>query len=113
MGNANMKGVKDAYSDLIQRGYENVEIFDEVALKGEWLKKYKEANYQFRELTNEWTKFLTNDEVSRTMIYQLNKKWAEKLVEDHLSRIGYHPPNSKPFLQQLHPNAMDAICHGY
>ena len=87
MGNANMKGVKDAYSDLIQRGYENVEIFDEVALKGEWLKKYKEANYQFRELTNEWTKFLTNDEVSRTMIYQLNKKWAEKLVEDDYTVI--------------------------
>lgn len=87
MGNEKMKGVKDAYKELIQQGYENIEIFDEIALKGNWLKEYREANSQFRELTNEWTKFLTTDKVSQTMMYQLNKKWAQKLVEEHYTVI--------------------------
>lgn len=82
MGNESMKGVRDVYKELVTKGYKNVEIFDELSLKGEWLVKYKNASDEMKILTNNWDTWLTNNEILQTKMYQLNKEWAQKLANE-------------------------------
>lgn len=58
MGNENMKGVRDAYKELIQKGYENIEIFDEVALKGNWLNDLNIAQQEMKALSSHLGRYL-------------------------------------------------------
>ena len=87
MGNENMKGVKDAYMDLIQRGYDNVEIFDPLSLSDDWLNNFQLAEREMRKLSIQLGRYLNNEELAKTKMFQLNKKWAQKLVEESYTVI--------------------------
>ena len=82
MGDETMKGVRDVFSELQMKGYRNIEIFDESVLTGDWLIRYREASMEMELLTEGWTKWLDNTEISKTKMYQLNREWAQMLKNE-------------------------------
>ncbi len=82
MGNAENKGVRDVYNELVSQG-KNVEIFDKSSLKGKWYDDFdmaeKEMIERVKKNGNQW---LDNNQLMTTEMYQLNKRWAQKLVDE-------------------------------
>ncbi len=82
MGNAEITGVRNAYSELKNIQKVDVEIFDASSLTGIWKTKFDDALTEFAQKTNNWTTKLTNQELLQLKIYKVNKEWAQHLVDD-------------------------------
>ncbi|WP_302304955.1 hypothetical protein [Culturomica massiliensis] len=81
MGNAENPGVKNIYQEL-KKTTLDVEIFDESSLSGEWNVRFNEASKEFASKTENWTKRLSNQELMKLKMYELNKEWAKHLVDE-------------------------------
>ncbi|MDZ4756974.1 MAG: hypothetical protein SGJ10_02390 [Bacteroidota bacterium] len=82
MGNAEVTGVRNVYSELKSVQKLDVEIFDAASLTGIWKTKFDDALIEFSQQTNNWTKKLTNQELLQLKMYKVNKGWAQKLVDE-------------------------------
>ena len=79
MGNET-EGVRAVYKELKNKGYD-VEIFDEEVLLDEWKEKMVAASNEFRRLSNNGEKWLTQEELIKTDMYKLNKEWANMIKD--------------------------------
>jgi hypothetical protein len=82
MGNAEITGVRNVYSELKNIQKLDLEIFDASSLNGIWKTKFDDALTEFAEKTNNWTTKLSNQELLQLKMYKLNKEWAQHLVDD-------------------------------
>jgi hypothetical protein len=82
MGNAEITGVRNVYSELKNIRKLDVEIFDASSLTGLWKSKFDDAIAEFAQKTNNWTRKLSNQELLQLKIYKLNKEWAQHLVDE-------------------------------
>jgi hypothetical protein len=76
MGNAEMTGIRDIYLELKNLRKLDVEIFDASSLNGIWKSRFDEALTEFANATSNWTKKLSNQELLKLKMYNLNKEWA-------------------------------------
>ena len=82
MGNAEITGVRNVYTELKNIQKLEVEIFDASSLTGLWKTKFDEALAEFAKKTNNWTTKLSNQELLQLKMYKLNKEWAQHLVDE-------------------------------
>jgi hypothetical protein len=84
MGNNKVKGVKDIYKEMLDKGYDNVEIFDLSSLKGEWEIKFKEAEDEFFSMTDGYKLTLTDEQILNSKMYKLDKEWGRIFIKRKL-----------------------------
>ncbi len=82
MGNAEITGVRNVYSELKNIQKLDVEIFDASSLDDVWKTKFNDALTEFAQKTNNWTTKLSNQELLQLKMYKLNKEWAQHLIDD-------------------------------
>ena len=82
MGNETTNGLRNIYEELLNNRNLNVEIFDSSSLSGDWKVNFDAALAEFARETDNWTKRLSNQELIQLKMYQLNKDWAQKLVDE-------------------------------
>lgn len=81
MGNDKVTGIRHVYEELKNIQKVEAEIFDAISLTGTWKTKFDEATAEFKELTKDWTIRLSNQEITRTKMFKLNKEWAQDIVK--------------------------------
>lgn len=97
MGNAEVTGVKNVYSELKNTRNLNVEIFDASSLTGSWKTAFDDANVEIKILTNNYDKRIPNSELIKTKMYNLNKDWVNKLISEGYTVLDMGDFNNKGF----------------
>ena len=82
MGNETTNGLRNIYDELLNNRNLDIEIFDRSSLSENWKGNFDTALAEFARQTDNWTKRLSNQELMKLKMYQLNKDWAQKLVNE-------------------------------
>ncbi|MDQ3111891.1 MAG: hypothetical protein M3R17_18550, partial [Bacteroidota bacterium] len=80
MGNETVTGVKNVYAELNSKNVV-AEIFDKSSLTGLELESFNAALAEFKTVTNNFTKRLSNMDIMKLEMYKLNKTWAQRLAD--------------------------------
>ena len=60
-----------------------------MSLKGEWEIKFNKALLEMEDLTNNWARFLTDEEIKGTLMYKLDEEWVEYLIKENYTIIDF------------------------
>lgn len=96
MGNDTTKGVRDYSKGLEEKGYD-VEVFDGDIVPSDSMDEFKELAASAKlehELGLRDSKYLTDDELNQTKLFQSNKEWVEKLQVDGYTVVDIGNPNN-------------------
>ncbi len=88
-GDGKIIGVKDIYNYLINKGYDNVEIFDEISLNDKWKKDFLLAQKELKDLTKDGSIQLSERQLKGTLMYKLDEAWMDMLLKEGYTIIDF------------------------